>query len=218
MLFLEETLEKMVILGIMWCRLSGRMVIDNSSVRRILDQSKALSTALIAVDQGRDQDKTLKLVQRALDQGIFSTIEELTTQSAMRLIIGQEGSTNYLLQPAERPLHRRFFETVARAWMIWAEGGPTGIALEELHDLREPSPSTGALHMTLKPWKLAVEALLLEDLAEAKRRFLRSSELGSQFGTEASTVIQWSYVASFFSKAFPPDSFFPESSSLPSMH
>jgi len=184
-----------------------RMQFDDPSVQQLMAQSEALSTALAHTERGADRNEALCLVRRALERGTFLTVEELTIRSAMRLILGQAtltGGESYRFYAAVRPPSRHFFETVARAWMIWAEKGPASEALAELHQLEDPSPKEGALHlMALFPWKLATEALLEEDPAEAKRQFLRSTELGSQFGTETNPVIQWAYAASFFCPTSP---------------
>lgn len=175
------------------------MNFDDPSVRLVIAQAEALSAALAYVNNGTGRDEALKLVAKALDRGTFLTVEELTIQSAMRLILGQDESVNHRFYAATRPPTRHFFETTARAWMIWAEKGSTSEALEALHQLEDPSAKKEALHlMALQPWRLAVEALLEEDLAEAKRQFLRATELGSQLGTETNPVVQWSYAASFF--------------------
>lgn len=176
------------------------MKFDDPAVQRLLTQSEALSTALAYVERGTGREGVLRLVKLALDGGVFLTVEELTTQSAMYRILGQEGPINHRFDPAVRPYERKLFETIAQAWMIWAAEEPPGEALEALHQLQEDTPpKKGALHlMALQPWKLAVEALLEEDLAEAKRRFLRSAELGGQFGTETNPVIQWTFVATLF--------------------
>jgi len=181
------------------------MQFDDPSVQQVIAQSEALLAALAYVDRGVDRDGALEKVQRALDRGTFLTVEELTIRSAMRRILGQEALASYRFYPAVRPTSRHFFEVSARAWMIWAEKGSASEALTDLHSLEEPSPKSGALHlMALVPWKLAIEALLEEDLAEARRQFLRSAELGSQIGTETNPAVQWSYAASFFASSLTP--------------
>jgi len=185
--------------------LPKRMRFDDPNIQQIMAQSEALHAALAYVDRGVDRDGALERVERALERGTFLTVEELTIRCAMRRILGQEAPTSYRFHPAVNPPLRKFFETAARAWMIWAEKGPASEALTDLHQLEDPSAKKEALHqMALVPWKLAIEALLEEDLAEAKRQFLRSTELGSQLGTETNPAVQWSYAASFFSLTLSP--------------
>lgn len=176
------------------------MRFDDPGVQLIIAQAEALSATLTYVDRGSGHDEVLQLVGDALDRGVFLTVEELTIQSAMRLILGRDDEpANHCFYQATKPPMRKFFETIAQAWMVWAEKGPVSQALEALHQLEDPSTKREALHlMALQPWRLAVMALLKEDPVKARRQFLRATELGGQLGTETNPVVQWSYAASFF--------------------
>ncbi len=186
---------------------------NNPEVLRLIAQAEAVSTALACLDVSipvypqppEDQIRALRLVQACLTKSPApTTVEDRIIQSAMSLILSQEVKLPEF-HPTAEPPEQQLFEIVAHAWMIWAAGEPSSETLADLSlafaDLAQLAPSMkgGALHlMALQPWRLAVEALLREDNSEAVRQFHRSSELGSQFGTETNPAIQWTYAASFF--------------------
>ena len=158
---------------------------------------RAMSAALACL-QGGDREETLTLVRAALPMEKPSSVEDLVTQAAMRVILGQpvEPPT---FEPAKRPSDRHLFEVTSRGWLVWASQGDRKETLRGLQALSVPS-GKGALHlMALRPWKAAVEALLREEPLESRMLFWRASEMGAQFGTESNPVVQWTYAASFFS-------------------
>jgi hypothetical protein len=137
-------------------------------------------------------------------QGLFTTqpdetTEDQVTRYAMGKILGEP--LPYPLLPDEDSTdpERSLFLSTSWAWMVWASGSPTNAALVELkrQDLQEEGPSV-LHHLALSNWALAVRSLLKGDMTEAKRRYRRALDVGSQFGTETNAVIVWTYAASFF--------------------
>jgi hypothetical protein len=169
------------------------------SIESILAESRALTAALESLQGRRGMGEVLSLVGPALDaREDSSDVEDTATCAAMGFITGRPVSRPSF-RPAKRPDDRHIFETVAKSWILWASRSDPEEALNALQALRIPSGKVSALHlMALSPWKGAVEALLKKDASEARRLFLRASELGSQFGTESNPVVQWSFAASFF--------------------
>jgi len=162
-------------------------------------ETKALSSALNCLT-GYDMGATITQVESVLrDRENLNDAADITTQCAMRFILGYPIEVPSF-NPAKRPRDRHIFEVTAKSWIAWARKTDQEKALEDLQAV--PTTLSGrkaALHlMALRPWKLAVEALLKKDALLARKLFHRASELSSHFGVESSPVIQWTYAASFF--------------------
>jgi hypothetical protein len=137
-------------------------------------------------------------------KGIFrnqpsDTVEDLVTWYAMGKITQEELPAPARIDEDPEDSERALFLAVAWAWMIWISGGSKNSALAELDrlDLQEESPLV-LHHLALSNWAFAVRALLKGKTKEAKRRYRRALDVGSQFGTESNSVIVWTYAASFF--------------------
>lgn len=176
---------------------------ETPEIRRILDQSRALSAVLgcVALDTSFPREDSLALVRGALKAHQGSSVDDLVVKAAMEHIL-QEKASEPDWEPAKLPVDRHIFETTALAWMIWVSGGDRehghGL-LRNLEVPRESQGERGALAlMALQPWTAAVAALLREDPDEARRQFHRATEMSAQFGTDTNAAIQWTYAASFW--------------------
>lgn len=169
-------------------------------VSRLMTEGRAVMMACEAIE-GRENPLKVQRIVRTLweDQGAETT-EDLLTWYAMARILGEspEPPVDDIDEETSDP-ERDLFVATAWAWMIWATGGPSKLALDELErfDLQEQGISV--LHqLALANWAYAVRSLLQDDPQEAKRRFRRAVEVGGQFGTPTNPAITWAYAATFF--------------------
>jgi hypothetical protein len=169
------------------------------ALRRILAENAALFAALSFVEDGGDPANVRKKVADVLLDHEALDLQSQTIHVAMTRIVGSKVEV-----PSVRTESKRHaFGVIARAWITWASGGNTDEALQELQS--ETISGKGAINlMALQPWAEAVASLLSNDLPEARRLFRRATEIGSQLGTEANIVIQWTYAATFFEHGSPP--------------
>lgn len=175
------------------------MYAECMSVEDVLAETRALSLCLNVIRGKGDMEEAVTDVWVFLRKtGQPSDVSEMVIQSAMNVITGvpvREPS----FTPADKPVDRHVFETISKGWIQWASQKGSSTALDAIQTLEVPLSGPRALHMmALRPWKEAVEALLLKDLVNARRLFWRASELGSQFGTESNPSVQWTFAASFF--------------------
>lgn len=158
-------------------------------------EAKALTTLLGYVLREEPCEDVAGLVAPIFESHQAKDAESWLRHFAMARLL-KETLTVPELEPAE-DLASRLFARTAKAWMLWAAG-----RTEEAKTTLRTSDPAGAvgseIHMmTLGPWWLGVDALLREDSQEARRYFRRSTEMGSQLGTETNNAIQWSFVATF---------------------
>lgn len=164
-------------------------------LERTLAENKALSAMIDALtphgcEQAVDQVRALwtgEVPEDPDDRVIFV---------AWARILGI--SVEVPIIPSGDDTARHLFARTARAWMLWAigEGTKAKVALETIPEDR--GREGGEIHlMALGPWCHGVGALIRGDREEALRYFRRSTEIGSQLGTETNYVIQWTFAATF---------------------
>jgi len=177
-------------------------MVVSPAVEQLIAESEALTAVLACVEGKGNREEAERLVQQALRGHIDESPEGILTRFAMERIVGVAHGAVPEREPVDEPFERRLFETTALAWIRWATGTELELARGDLLQLQEVGdyqPQGGALHlMTLRPWQLAVGALLGGDTQEARRLFKRSTELGGQCGTETNPAVQWTYAASLY--------------------
>jgi hypothetical protein len=177
-------------------------MVVSPAVEQLIAESEALTAVLACVEGTGNREEADRLVEQALRGHSDASLEGVLTQFAMERIVGEAHGAVPQVEPASEPFERQLFETTALAWIRWATGTELERAQGALRDLQEVDgyqPQGGALHlMTLRPWQLAVEALLGGNSQEARRLFKRSTELGGQCGTETNPAVQWTYASSFY--------------------
>ena len=181
---------------------------EREKLGNLLVEMDALHTLLRMVDQGGSSDEALALTQQAFGQLLpANSAEERVISRAMAKILAQP-TTVSPKSPVKAPRERHVFESVARAWICWADDPPSEVPLQEIPRLRAQKrgacKQTGAIHLlALYFWAAAVEALAKGERAEAHRLWQRAIELGSSVGTPSNAAILWSYAASFFPEVTP---------------
>lgn len=181
---------------------------EHEKLSTLLVEMDALHTILQVVDQGVDSDEAISLTRSAFDQPRpVDSAEERIIFRAMAKILAQPATVS-LKSPTKSPWERHVFESVARAWICWADDPASKTPLEEIPRLRVGQRGTckqaGAVHLlALYFWAAAIEALAKSDRVEARRLWRRAIELGSSFGTPSNAAILWSYAASFFPEVTP---------------
>lgn len=178
-------------------------MVQSPYIEQAITEAKALSAALAFVEGQGPREEAVGLTEKALHGHDGKNLHGIVTRYAMEHIVGRSHNTSVVVKPNGKSLERRIFETTSLAWLRWISQEGAESSLEALRLLQEEGescqPQGGALHlMALRPWQLAVRALISGDREEAKRLFRRATELGSQCGTESNPVVQWTYAATFF--------------------
>ena len=189
--------------------MNRRLGRGDPEVERILTELKALNAIVQAIDKPEELQDALRLV-RQVWAGLPepATTEQFIIAVAVAKLLGEQPVR---CASIPRPPIRRLeagerwtvhaFEIIGLAWISWACARPT-IAAEFLRRLwaepYEPSlNSEEAEHQkALVFWGHAVEALLTDDLLEARRSFNRAYEVGTGIGTDSHTSILWTLAAS----------------------
>lgn len=184
---------------------------EHEKLGTLLLEMDALHTILQVVDQGVDSTEAVVLTRMAFDHARpTDSAEERIIFRSMAKILDMPAALSSK-SPAKAPWERRAFETVANAWICWANDPSSEVPLEEIPKLRSAQRGTckqaGAVHLlAIYFWAAAVEALAKSDRAEARRLWRRAIEIGSSFGTPSNAAILWSYAATFFSEVTPRES------------
>lgn len=167
-------------------------------IRRLMSEGRAVAMACEAIEGRESPLKVQQFIQGLFRNQPTDTVEDLVTWYAMGKIAQEELPAPARIEEEPEDSERVLFLAVAWAWMTWVSGGSKASALAELDRLdQEESPSV-LHHLALSNWAFAVRALLMGKTKEAKRRYRRALDVGSQFGTESNPVIVWTYAASFF--------------------
>jgi hypothetical protein len=178
-------------------------MVVSPAVKQLIAEQDALSAVLACVEGRGDREEAKRLTEEALQGHEGGSLEAILTRYAMERIVGRSHAPLPEVELEKEPFERHLFETTALAWLLWlTRVQQLDQAQEGLRQLLEDGgyqPQGGALHlMALRPWQLAVEALLTGDPQEARRLFRRATEIGSQCGTETNPAVQWTYGATFF--------------------
>lgn len=165
---------------------------------RFLIEGRAIQRLFAVMDGQEDLGGTLDLIERLHRTQPNDTPDELLTWFAMGKLLGKplEAPERFLLGD-EDDTEEALFQTTAWAWMAWASGEDARKPLFALEGLSHHTEDKLIHVLALSNWTTAVENLLRNNLSEAKRRYRRAVDLGSQFGTDTSTAIFWTYSATF---------------------
>jgi hypothetical protein len=175
-------------------------LLEAPGIQNILAGSKALTAALSCVEGEEDSKQAKELVLKVFANHETPDMDSWVEHCAMASILDIPQILPRF-KPIQDPPERLIFETTALVWMSWVLNLRHTKEHKALLNLKVPSGSKngGALQlMALQPWTRAIKALIQGNSTEAQRFFRRTTELGSQFGTETNTAIQWTYAASFF--------------------
>lgn len=172
----------------------GVHVNGSSGPSRFLVEGKAMKSLLSVMEGRGDPEFALQLVETLHRDQPQDTPEDLLTWYAMGKILGED-----LPDPPKFDLgednETTLFQTTAWAWMNWASGSDQNDV--EL-DYLKPDMEDGVIHfLALSSWSAAVQNLLNDNWSEARRMYRRAVDVGSQFGTNTSTSILWTYGATF---------------------
>lgn len=96
---------------------------------------------------------------------------------------------------------RRTFEALAIGWMRWmVDRNDNGVLfyIANMHDDELGAEDKSFDTLILNFWSKAIELMVLNRPAEAKRFFERANEVGTQIGTSINPSICWTYATSFY--------------------
>ena len=145
-----------------------------------------------ASDLESNREETIRLIREDYERDEGSSVEDQVIRGAQALLL-KELVSFPSFEPVKKPADRRAFETLAKAWLVWAAGGDPQPTLPKSKEFG------GALHMmALEPWGEAIRALSNQNTPEAKRLFRRALELGTQYGTDTNDAIHWAFLGSFY--------------------
>lgn len=161
-----------------------------------MTEGRAITMALEAVAGRENPLKVQQVVKSLLKVHPTDTLEDALVFEAMKKIVGEP------LGEPEAPGTDDAFENLAWAWQSWAIGKDVLYHLTS-YDLDASTDQLGVLKgLALASWGKAIENLLRQDQAEAKRHYKRAMDVGGQFGLEINQPILWTYAASFFDPRF----------------
>lgn len=168
-------------------------------ISRLMSEGRAVAMACEAIEGRESPLRVQQFIKGLFRNQPSDTVEDLVTWYAMGKIIQEELPAPARIDEDPEDSERALFLAVAWAWMTWVSGGSKTSALAELDRLnfQEESSPNVLHHLALSNWAFAVRALLMGKTKEAKRRYRRALDVGSQFGTESNSVIVWTYAASF---------------------
>jgi len=168
-------------------------------ISRLMSESRAVAMVCEAIEGRESPLRVQQFIQGLFRNQPSDTVEDRITWYAMGKILQSELPAPDRFDEETEDAERALFLSVAWAWVVWASGGSKDSALAELDKLRLQEEGPNVLHhLALSNWAFAVRALLTSKTKEAKRRYRRALDVGSQFGTESNPVITWTYAASFF--------------------
>lgn len=163
--------------------------------------------ALFEANKGEGPaDRAIVLCQQAYEARTSppQTVEQIVVRAALARVLGEPAPDAPLPLSAQRTWTKIVYDATAAAWLDWVAGGKSGEGLTARLRRNEPDTENvpdGAVELlALAEWGKAVEALVQDDLATAKRHFERAIEIGSQVGSDSNPSINWTYAASFFSR------------------
>lgn len=160
---------------------------------RVITEGRAVALCCDAVEGRADPNRAQTLVETLWRDQPTDTVEDRVVWYAMGKVVGALLPAPSTMEAGRDLDDRGLFLDTAQAWMTWASEGGGHLSWSD----RKEGASV-LQHLSVANWASAVEALLREDLSEAKRYYRRALEVGGQFGTESNSVITWTYAASFF--------------------
>jgi hypothetical protein len=164
---------------------------------RFLIEGRAIQRLFAAMEGQESLGESLQLVEHLHRTQPCDSPEEILTWYAMGKLLGKPLDTPERFIGDDDDTEEALFQTTAWAWMNWACGEDAKKPLFALSELKHHTEDKLIHVLALSNWSNAVENLLRANLPEAKRRYRRAVDLGSQFGTDTSTAIFWTYSATF---------------------
>lgn len=165
----------------------------------------AMTTALDSLKVGSLKDTATRLACQQLSNkdALATPYDKLFGESIEAAVV--RGAMHHMrnepvelptFEPVRQPTDRNVFETIAKAWLMWAaDQDPHPL----LQTIAKPTRYGGAIHlMALEPWGQAIHSLAAGDYEKSERLFQRSIGLSSQYGTPSEWAVNWTYAASFF--------------------
>lgn len=166
---------------------------EGEDLASILAEMEALQAVFEVGFRNGDAERAKALCRHALD--LWSDKESVAgrlTTFALAHCAGVNVGEDWTFEPED------LFETLAVSWIRWMRDGDPRV-LDHIHNypnLQENDREAETLSLNF--WAQAIELLVLGDREQAKQFFERSTEVGSQFGTNTNPYICWTYAASFF--------------------
>jgi len=173
-----------------------KIVESNTSLKRPNEQNRALTIGS-AYLEGEGSRDSVALACADLFENIKGTSRpDEVMMGALSKILGLKVKRpTFKYSPG--PAVRKKYQALSKAWLTWASGADPRLIL--LNIPKSTDEIGNAIEaMTLETWGQAIEALAQDNLKDARRLFHRAIELSVVYGTESSTAIQWSYLASFY--------------------
>lgn len=176
-------------------------------VWNVIEESQALLMALAVVEGTEgDAEGACERVRQCLGRrGPSETVEEHVIRAAMTVLTGSPPTEPVIGAPV--PVEQHLVDTVGLAWVGWARGDLAG-ALQllvkcgtVLDGRRHPS---GMTLQSVRYWTEALRHLLTDNPAEAHRLWNRAIEVATIFGLPHTSMVRWTYAASFFQDAAEP--------------
>ena len=164
-----------------------------------LEDHQALLAAVDAANGRHPVDEAREAVRRILVPAeATETVAEHVSQAAMRRFVGEPVTGPVIEAPI--PLQEHLEDAVGLAWVAWArnDGQEARKLLARIEPLIEARRhGSGMTLLGLLLWGRALVALLDGDHGEARTLWGRALEVGTTFGLDATTMLRWTYAATF---------------------
>lgn len=154
-------------------------------------QTALLSSMEVALDGG-DPEKARKYVRDVISEVGDSTIDDLTTKSAMCRILGKPLQRIPQLGSSSSP--------IAEAWIAWASNEQSDIHCQrvEAHLSRDDKNQGFLESLAYTYWGEAVIHLLHGDTEGSRGSFIKSSKLCFELHIDIPQSILWTHASTFF--------------------
>lgn len=169
----------------------------------LLEQGRALTAALDAIEHARHPGEAHRLVRRVTPLVEPDDIVETVAAQAMAYIAGTnapKGSDLPVTVSADDQELAEAITILCRASSAYLSG--EGVDLASVRKVAGMTTKDAAVHaMAVRFWAGALEAVVGNDMREAQRLFRRAYEIASSFGVESQPAIGWLYAAVFLPRA-----------------
>lgn len=170
----------------------------------LLEQSRALTAALDAIEHARHPAEAQRLIRRVAPLVTPDDIVETTAARAMAHIAGTnapKGSVLPVNLPVEDGGLSDAITTLCLASDAYLAGEKVDVAAVKLIAGTLTAKEAAVHAMAIRFWARAIESVVEGDMREAQRLFRRAYEIASSFGVESQPAIGWLYAAVFLPHA-----------------
>ena len=140
-----------------------------------------------------------KMAREALQgRGLSESVTDQVVNEALA-VLAEEPCREVLVE-APLPLSRHLGDALGLAWAHWVRGNHSEASrlAATPTSLLERQEAGSMTSLALSLWQQALRSLFDGDQERANRLWLRSVEVATIFGLEATTMMRWTHIASLY--------------------